>query len=513
MREAFHQLEVRYSAQATAETCDAFLSSLVQSAHSLSSQYKLSKVLDHVPNSGTFGPNAREGILSGIVKLGRYSGSCDLLLNNARKYSIFKRIQVKSVSLPLSHSDSPSAVTECSLTQAMSRLMTVRQQRQIRNSNLTSFAAGRQFTQDLSDYSKDLKIHAEVQILYFYEQQSTLPKPRVVCSSKSACFLCNLFFGCHPDFHLQRTHGVLYRKWTLPDSRVIGLSQRETEKMAAVIELFNLRIEEAIRVALRRPAANPIDRIESVCGTLSITSNGSQASQSTLRAVIRPPPAPPQPAQAERLGTPTRSKQGGSLSESDDEINPHSETDDLQATSADQDVAGDKEQNVYLPQMADIERPERSGKSLSTSTVNRISSSSQSPDASSTSSTATLRNPQETVSDAELEDPGNSVERILPETDAISPMVVSSQMLRLIISQDKCAGTGETVQRVVKIRWIATGAITPDGAQAENGGGWQIIDVDEMAAGVDVTFDCEPEGCAQLWLRCRGETFVLEFGG
>ena len=38
------------------------------------------------------------------------------------------------------------------------------------------------------------KIHAEIQILFFYELHLDRPRPRVICSSKSACYLCNLFF-------------------------------------------------------------------------------------------------------------------------------------------------------------------------------------------------------------------------------------------------------------------------------------------------------------------------------
>jgi hypothetical protein len=38
----------------------------------------------------------------------------------------------------------------------------------------------------------------------------------VRCSSKSACYLCNLFFQLHSGFHVPRTHGRLYDKWILP---------------------------------------------------------------------------------------------------------------------------------------------------------------------------------------------------------------------------------------------------------------------------------------------------------
>jgi hypothetical protein len=61
------------------------------------------------------------------------------------------------------------------------------------------------------------KVHAEIQLLFFYELHPRYQRPRFICSSKSACYLCNLFFFLHGGFRVPRTHGRLYDKWTLPD--------------------------------------------------------------------------------------------------------------------------------------------------------------------------------------------------------------------------------------------------------------------------------------------------------
>ncbi|EPE34262.1 hypothetical protein GLAREA_07275 [Glarea lozoyensis ATCC 20868] len=61
------------------------------------------------------------------------------------------------------------------------------------------------------------KVHAEIQLLFFYELDPDRPRPRIICSSKSACYLCNLFFQIHGGFSVPRTHGRLYMKWILPD--------------------------------------------------------------------------------------------------------------------------------------------------------------------------------------------------------------------------------------------------------------------------------------------------------
>jgi len=60
-------------------------------------------------------------------------------------------------------------------------------------------------------------VHAEIQLLLSYETDRTDPRPRVIYSSKSACYLCCLFFDLHGRFKTPISHGRLYDKWLLPD--------------------------------------------------------------------------------------------------------------------------------------------------------------------------------------------------------------------------------------------------------------------------------------------------------
>ena len=61
------------------------------------------------------------------------------------------------------------------------------------------------------------KVHAKIQLLFFYKAYPSRRRPRFICSSKSACYLCNLFFSLHGGFYVSRTHGRLYARWLLPD--------------------------------------------------------------------------------------------------------------------------------------------------------------------------------------------------------------------------------------------------------------------------------------------------------
>jgi hypothetical protein len=70
------------------------------------------------------------------------------------------------------------------------------------------------------------KVHAEIKLLFYYELNPDHPRPRIICSSKSACYLCNLFFRFHEGFSIPRTHGRLYEKWVFPDWLDVPVERR-----------------------------------------------------------------------------------------------------------------------------------------------------------------------------------------------------------------------------------------------------------------------------------------------
>ena len=59
------------------------------------------------------------------------------------------------------------------------------------------------------------KIYVEIQLLFFYEQNSNIFRSRSICSSKNACYLCNLLIKIHDKFHIFKTHDKFHDKWIL----------------------------------------------------------------------------------------------------------------------------------------------------------------------------------------------------------------------------------------------------------------------------------------------------------
>jgi hypothetical protein len=102
------------------------------------------------------------------------------------------------------------------------------------------------------------KVHAEIQLPFFYEAHPNLPQPRIICSSKSACYLCNLFFRLHSSFQVPRTHGRLYSKWTLPDWLDIPLERRSS--LGVIATSLRAEIDSRSRVisrAKKQPCCHP----------------------------------------------------------------------------------------------------------------------------------------------------------------------------------------------------------------------------------------------------------------
>lgn len=89
------------------------------------------------------------------------------------------------------------------------------------------------------------KIHAEIQLLYHCKLYITHPRrPRVVCSSKDACWLCNEFILMYKKVHIPKGHGKLYSGWrlpVLPEPEFVNIATR-----------FNRRLGDFLKNSIRK---------------------------------------------------------------------------------------------------------------------------------------------------------------------------------------------------------------------------------------------------------------------
>jgi len=218
----------------SAEVQDAAMD-LITQMHELDSQMNLKLALE---SSSRLESGVKKFLPEAVGKVGRYYSISYELVCAARnkEYSIFNSIAIETA--PIRRPSQPSNVDKSfhplTALQNVLRPRTAVESRALKPSLERSLGKPvqvilKEFRLIIADYYQFVKVHAEIQLLFFYEQNPERLRPRVICSSKSACYLCDLFFKLHGRFYVPRTHGRLYHKWTLPDWRIIVPEMRRLD--------------------------------------------------------------------------------------------------------------------------------------------------------------------------------------------------------------------------------------------------------------------------------------------
>ncbi|KAF2173319.1 hypothetical protein M409DRAFT_49782 [Zasmidium cellare ATCC 36951] len=162
---------------------------------------------------GDIDPTLRTHLPTAISKLARYVEISHYLINAAKttRHSLFQDVELRAVTHPgfgPSHLVGPFRPFH-----ELSTELGWQQQRS--TSGMRTSRA--QFESRLSNPTATWKVHAEIQIVMFYEMEPHSVKPRIISASKLACFCCDLFIRVHGEFVVPGTHGRIYNTWVLPD--------------------------------------------------------------------------------------------------------------------------------------------------------------------------------------------------------------------------------------------------------------------------------------------------------
>jgi hypothetical protein len=192
--------------------------------------------------SSALDPSLKMHLPVAIGKLGQYYSAASELVNAARdrKCPLFQSIKVEAfqIEIPLSIEEiSPETQLSTGPPRAIRHLPTSKAEQ-----------ATSRMQKQMADIKGLRKIHAEIQLLFYYELHPDSPRPRVICSSKSACYLCNVFFHIHGRFFVPRTHGRVYDKWILPDW--LDVPAERCRDFSNITIQFKAIIDEKIREAL-----------------------------------------------------------------------------------------------------------------------------------------------------------------------------------------------------------------------------------------------------------------------
>ena len=163
----------------------------------------------------------RSAIVKRIEKLSRYKTSAQGLAKLAREYRLVRKGFVKAVRLPNEAFYGPgpevSSAHGVSLSETFARATpSIELQDVLAKLDLTRKSAEEKFAEDLRSASKEPKIHAEVQLMWYLDTHPGPKRPRVIASHKDACYLCNLFIRSQGMYNMPRSHGRIYPGWSLP---------------------------------------------------------------------------------------------------------------------------------------------------------------------------------------------------------------------------------------------------------------------------------------------------------
>ncbi|KAL8924983.1 MAG: hypothetical protein Q9172_002412 [Xanthocarpia lactea] len=230
---------------------------LITQMHDLASQTKLKLALN---SSKTLNPELKIFLPEAVEKLGRYySISYELIcVARSKEYSIFNSITIETS--PTLRPPQPLKVDKnvhpLTTLQNILRPGSAVQSRSLKPSLERCLGKPIQVILDefrlaIADYYKSVKVHAEIQLLFFYELHSERIRPRTICSSKSACYLCDLFFRLHGQYYVPRTHGRLCHRWTLPDWHTL-LPEMRRQDFDILLRNFSDVLKVKVKVALDR---------------------------------------------------------------------------------------------------------------------------------------------------------------------------------------------------------------------------------------------------------------------
>jgi hypothetical protein len=239
-------------AKAVIRSCDAWkrhqtlprLEELVQSIHNLKCIGNIEAMLNSLPNQAMC-PSAQRSLYNIIRKVARYQELSRYLYRISKKYEAVRSMALTIVQLPQSAYSRPTVENHSfTVSSTFSRLNMTKQKQKHENiyrfMKVTEQEANKQFAAQTRKTISEAKIHAEVQLIYHIALNPSKLPPRVIASSKDACYLCNAFIQMQGKVHISRTHGRLYPSWRLPS----------VPKLANLEQRFNAVLKTQIRASI-----------------------------------------------------------------------------------------------------------------------------------------------------------------------------------------------------------------------------------------------------------------------
>ena len=257
-KDQFSRLEELPEAQVSTEKAVNVLMSITRSAHHIASTFPLNVFLASIPR---LDPSLIVALCNALTKLSHYFTFPIQLLRAAQRYPMFRTIVVKVVKFApaLKIASIQSMANDTPLVRRLRKLIELKSKENLTKKRKTTVAETQiKLYKDLLSQLETIDtsgypVHAEIQLLTYYECYPAEIIPRLIVSSKKACYLCNTFFSCHGRFFIPASHGRIYEKWVLP-AALSTLPIPHSIYMKTVMRKFTDTISKAVDLALQSSA-------------------------------------------------------------------------------------------------------------------------------------------------------------------------------------------------------------------------------------------------------------------
>lgn len=271
LEKEFKRLEALSSTNAHSEPGRQCLKAILYSIEQILASTDIRALLNLIPKDipAWSGP-AADSLARSLMCLAQYQHAARYLLRRARKDSKFRHLSIAEIPnglFPESPLGSqPLSVATGLLNQSLENGHT-RQGNEILEQLKAKTGKNRAEIESSirSQALASKRVHAEIQLLFYYEaSDATVQPPRIICSNKHACLLCSLFINVHGRFHVRSCHGRLYPRWRIPLLEDVSLSEASKSRMQQAIDNLNLLLESRIRGFLSQPRQVIADPSESI---------------------------------------------------------------------------------------------------------------------------------------------------------------------------------------------------------------------------------------------------------
>lgn len=205
-----------------------------------------------------------------LSKVARYRQSASFLARQAKNIPILRRVTVEHVVLEQGAFQRPSQPSgSSSLGAVLTATPHKKGAPQVNALPSWTQKSQQQFATKVRKVLRESKIHAEIQIVAHYEVPAPgVVLPRVIASSKDACYLCHAFINLHGKYSVPQSHGKLYTGWRVPAMR--HLKEAECKLNDFLEQEIQTNVRKFAGMAKKPPVTLPN---ESTLFPLSISSS------------------------------------------------------------------------------------------------------------------------------------------------------------------------------------------------------------------------------------------------